>query len=317
METTTQGRTLALMPKSTMTTSPRSKLGIINFRRRPKFFPVVRDEAVHRRFRLALAFEEFDVVQNFPQHRFGLALDFFNQHFLRAHGFIIRQNLLLASCIAPIVHSKMNTGKECSSAECARLRSRLHCVTTRQVASTRQGVPVLRSRAATEGGRRAPQFDFRHRQASCASPCEIMPRAKASHCLRRISQGEPRAPLLPLRHSECAPPSSRLRLTSPAIVSTPNQSPPFYQRRRPKCAVRFSRCPLLRCPARSRPIPAGARLALEREFHIRRRESPWSSARPRTYSADDRVGRSKPPRKDALWPTCPNPQLPRRHAQSL
>jgi hypothetical protein len=30
-----------------------------------------------------------------------------------------------------------------------------------------------------------------------------MPRAKASHCLRRISQGEPRAPL-PLRHSECA-----------------------------------------------------------------------------------------------------------------
>ena len=29
-----------------------------------------------------------------------------------------------------------------------------------------------------------------------------MSRAKASHCLRRISQGEPRAPL-PLRHSEC------------------------------------------------------------------------------------------------------------------
>ena len=64
---------------------------------------------------------------------------------------------------APIVKPKMNTGKECSSAECARLRSRLHCVTTRRVASTRQGV------------RRAPQFDFRHRQASCASPCEIMP----------------------------------------------------------------------------------------------------------------------------------------------
>jgi hypothetical protein len=28
-----------------------------------------------------------------------------------------------------------------------------------------------------------------------------MPRAKASHCLRRISQGEPRAPL-PLRNAE-------------------------------------------------------------------------------------------------------------------
>jgi hypothetical protein len=25
------------------------------------------------------------------------------------------------------------------------------------------------------GARRAPQFDFRHRQALCASPCEIMP----------------------------------------------------------------------------------------------------------------------------------------------
>ena len=59
--------------------------------------------------------------------------------------------------IAPIVHLKMNTGKECSRAECARLRSRLHCVTTRRVASTRQGV------------RRAPPFDFRHRPASCAA----------------------------------------------------------------------------------------------------------------------------------------------------
>jgi hypothetical protein len=39
-----------------------------------------------------------------------------------------------------IVHPKMKTGKECSSAECARLRSRLHCVTTRRVASTRHGV---------------------------------------------------------------------------------------------------------------------------------------------------------------------------------
>jgi hypothetical protein len=47
---------------------------------------------------------------------------------------------------------------------------------------------------------------------SLGEPCEIMPRAKASHCLRRISQGEPRAPL-PLRHSECvAAGVSRLKL---------------------------------------------------------------------------------------------------------
>ena len=65
--------------------------------------------------------------------------------------------------IAPNVHSKMNTGKECSSAECARLRSRLHCVTTRRVASTRQGV------------RRAPPFDFRHRPASCVCPAPRFP----------------------------------------------------------------------------------------------------------------------------------------------
>ena len=41
------------------------------------------------------------------------------------------------------------------------------------------------------GVRRAPQFDFRHRQASCASPREIMSAVKASHCFRHISQGEP------------------------------------------------------------------------------------------------------------------------------
>ena len=49
-----------------------------------------------------------------------------------------------------IVHPKMNTGKECSSAECARLRSRLHCVTTRRVASTRQGVRELRNFVGVE-----------------------------------------------------------------------------------------------------------------------------------------------------------------------
>ena len=69
--------------------------------------------------------------------------------------------------------------------------------------------------------RSAPQFDFRHRQASCASPCEIMPSAKASHCLRRISQGEPRDPL-PLRHSECGSgvraPSARCETAPKTLV---------------------------------------------------------------------------------------------------
>jgi hypothetical protein len=48
----------------------------------------------------ALAFEEFQVMQDFARHRFGLVLDFFNQYFLCAHGFSIRQNLFLASGIA-------------------------------------------------------------------------------------------------------------------------------------------------------------------------------------------------------------------------
>jgi hypothetical protein len=51
--------------------------------------------------------------------------------------------------LPPIVHPKLNTGKECSSAECARLRSRHHCVTTRRVASTRQGVRNLEMGSAT------------------------------------------------------------------------------------------------------------------------------------------------------------------------
>ena len=68
-----------------------------------------------------------------------------------------------------------------------------------------------------DAARSAPQFDFRHRQASYASPCEIMPRAKASHCLRRISQGEPRDPL-PLRNLECG-----IKFKRP---SSPRPSPP-------------------------------------------------------------------------------------------
>lgn len=46
-------------------------------------------------------------MQDFAHHRFGLVLDFFNQNFLRAHGFIIRQNLFLASWIAPFVQLKL------------------------------------------------------------------------------------------------------------------------------------------------------------------------------------------------------------------
>jgi hypothetical protein len=95
---------------------------------------------------------------------------------------------------SPLVHPKMNIGKESSRAECARLRSRHHCVTTWRVASTRQGFewgarpsrlpfsasrrkPVnklicptmIRARRPNPHAERArsPQSDFRHRQASC------------------------------------------------------------------------------------------------------------------------------------------------------
>jgi hypothetical protein len=43
----------------------------------------------------------------------------------------------------------MNIGKESSRAECARLRSRHHCVTTRRAASTRQRVRHLEMGSAT------------------------------------------------------------------------------------------------------------------------------------------------------------------------
>ena len=43
-------------------------------------------ENVGPRLLLALAGQEFQVVQDFAQHRLGLVLDFFNQNFLRAHG---------------------------------------------------------------------------------------------------------------------------------------------------------------------------------------------------------------------------------------
>jgi hypothetical protein len=51
--------------------------------------------------------------------------------------------------LPPTIHPKLNTGKESSRAECARLRSRLHCVTTRRFASTRQGVRHLEMGSAT------------------------------------------------------------------------------------------------------------------------------------------------------------------------
>ena len=60
---------------------------LLDFARRQHVFPI---------FLRALAFEEFQVVPDFTRHGFGLAPDFFNQDFLRAHGFIFRQNLLLA-----------------------------------------------------------------------------------------------------------------------------------------------------------------------------------------------------------------------------
>jgi hypothetical protein len=61
----------------------------------------------------------------------------------------------------PIVHPKLNTGKE--PFKCGMLPSSLPS--------------SLRYDAAScfDAARSAPQFDFRHRPASCASPCEITP----------------------------------------------------------------------------------------------------------------------------------------------
>ena len=99
-----------------------------------------------------------------------------------------------STAFPPIVHPKMNTGKECSRAECARLRSRLHCVTTRRVASTRQGV------------RSAPQFDFRHRPASCAAFQSARGLAH-SKTLRARRAGSKFPPGLGLRRPSAASPA--------------------------------------------------------------------------------------------------------------
>src|SRR5271155_1879947 len=47
IETTTQGRTFCVTPKSTMTTSPRLKLVIIDLWSWTEFFPRVRDNFTH------------------------------------------------------------------------------------------------------------------------------------------------------------------------------------------------------------------------------------------------------------------------------
>jgi hypothetical protein len=85
METTTQGRILAVMSKSTTTTSPRLKPVIVHFRGGPKFFPRISHNIVHRRFYLALTFQKIEVVPEFAQHWLRLVFDFFKQNFLCAH----------------------------------------------------------------------------------------------------------------------------------------------------------------------------------------------------------------------------------------
>jgi hypothetical protein len=85
-ETTTQGRTLAAMPKSTKTTSPRLKFVIIHIRRRTEFFPCVSHKIFHGCFLFALSRDEFQVIKDFAQYRFRLVLDFLDQNFLCAHG---------------------------------------------------------------------------------------------------------------------------------------------------------------------------------------------------------------------------------------
>ena len=79
------------------------------------------------------------------------------------------------------------------SAECELTREK-HFARSPQ-SSRRKSFPSPPSRPSRDllNGKSAAS-DFHHRQASCASPCEIMPAVKASHCLRRISQGEPRGP---------------------------------------------------------------------------------------------------------------------------
>ena len=108
----------------------------------------------------------------------------------------------------------MKTGKECSRAECARLRSRLHCVTTRRVASTRQGV------------RRAPPFDFRHRPASCVRPAPRCPCGLPFWSARtrpRFGTGRRVAALR--NYSLCPPDKSRIRKFSGGSALAPALSP--------------------------------------------------------------------------------------------
>jgi hypothetical protein len=59
-----------------------------------------RDGSTSAQFSCALAFEKFQIMEDFAHHGFGLVPDFFDQNFLHAHGLIIRQNSLLANRIA-------------------------------------------------------------------------------------------------------------------------------------------------------------------------------------------------------------------------
>ena len=69
------------------------------------------------------------------------------RHFEFFPCFLYAINIFNAIC--PNCPTQNENRKECSRAECARLRSRLHCVTARRVASTRQGVRNLEMGSAT------------------------------------------------------------------------------------------------------------------------------------------------------------------------
>jgi hypothetical protein len=88
-------------------------------------------------------------MQDFAHHGFGLMLDFFNQNILFAHGFNYQAKTVFGK--PPIVHPKMNPGKEFPSA-CIRFPSspsivrratrpvRFHLISARQVAPAEFGM---------------------------------------------------------------------------------------------------------------------------------------------------------------------------------
>jgi hypothetical protein len=73
----------------------------LNFRRRPKFFPGVRDHAVHGNFRFVPTVQKIQIIPEFAQYRLRLMLDFLEQNFLRAHaGKISRFPTRSKACLA-------------------------------------------------------------------------------------------------------------------------------------------------------------------------------------------------------------------------